>query len=138
MSARIGRGPQPEPPAPPPRGPRHNGAARRLTAEVPEPGGGGASPPRPMLLAAGALAVLAIALAAGARLTGAGNIEPPAAAVDVARDLRFQDADDGSVVVRAVGAGGAEREIAVLRTGELIFVRSTIRCLLYTSDAADD
>lgn len=129
MSARIGRGPQPEPPAPPPRGPRPNAAARRLTAEVPEPAGGGSSPPRPMLLAAGALAVLAIALSAGARITGRGHIEPPAAVVDVARDLRFHDAADGSVVVHAVGAGGVEREIAVLRTGELMFVRSTIRAL---------
>ena len=130
MSARIGIGAGgAEPAAPPPRGPRVNGASRRLTPEVPEVGTGGTSPPRPMLLAAGALAVLSIALAAGARLTGRGHIEPPVSAVVVARDLRFEDAPNGTVVVHARDAVGPEHAIAVLGEGELMFVRSTLRAL---------
>lgn len=130
MTARIGIGTTDDAPAPPPpRGPRLNGAARRLTAEYPESSGAGNSPPRPMLLAAGALAVLSIALAAGARLTGRGHLEPPASPVAAERELRFEDAADGSVVVLASDAAGPEHEIAVLRAGELMFVRSTLRAL---------
>ncbi len=131
MSARIGIGASGggEPAAPPPRGPRVNGASRRLTPEVPEMSGGGTSPPRPMLLAAGALAVLSIAMAAGARLTGRGHMEPPASPVAVTRELRFEDAANGTVVVHARDAAGPEHTIAVLGTGDLMFVRSTVRAL---------
>ena len=130
MSTRIGIGSDgAAPAAPPPRGPRVNGASRRLTPEVPEVGGGGTSPPRPMLLAAGALAVLSIALAAGARLTGRGHIEPPVSAVVASRDLRFEDAPNGTVVVHARDALGPEHTVAVLGAGELMFVRSTLRAL---------
>ena len=135
MTSRIGTRPFPDgepeplPPSPPPRGRRVNAAARRLTAEVPEEATGSASPPRPLLLAAGAVAILAIAMAAGARLTGAGRMEPPRGVVDVSRDLRFEDARDGMVLVRSVDSGGAVREVAVLRPGELMFVRSTLRAL---------
>lgn len=130
MSARVGIGTGgAEPATPPPRGPRVNGASRRLTPEVPEVGTGGNSPPRPMLLAAGALAVLSIALAAGARITGRGHMEPPVSPVVTARDLRFEDAPNGTVVVHARDAVGPEHEIAVLGAGELMFVRSTLRAL---------
>jgi putative photosynthetic complex assembly protein len=136
MNVRIGSVPPPPAgggdalPPPPPRGRRSNGAARRLTAEVTEGGSGGASPPRPLLMAAAAVAILAIALAAGARLTGAGHIPPPAGVVAEQRDLRFEDASDGSVLVRAVGDGGTVRDVAVLRPGQLMFVRSTLRALV--------
>lgn len=132
MSTRIGVGTPDAPP--PPRGARLNGAARRLTPEIPEEGsGGGSSPPRPILLAAAALAILSIALAAGTRLTAGGKMDVPVAAVDVARDFRFEDAANGSVIVHArpVGdaAGAGERQVAVLAPGEMMFVRSTLRAL---------
>jgi putative photosynthetic complex assembly protein len=130
MTPRIGIGSSgAEPAAPPPRGPRVNGASRRLTPEVPEVGTGGTSPPRPMLLAAGALAVLSIAMAAGARLTGRGHMEPPVSPVAVSRDLRFEDAANGTVVVHARDAAGPEHRVAVLGAGDLMFVRSTLRAL---------
>ena len=132
MKTRIGIGERPaadEPPAPPPRGVRTNGASRRLTAEVPESSGGGASPPRPVLLAAGTLALLTIALAAGARLSGRGHVAVPVGRVADARDFRFEDTPGGDVVVHALGAAGGERTVAVMHTGELMFVRSTLRAL---------
>jgi putative photosynthetic complex assembly protein len=82
-----------------------------------------------MLMAAGALAILSIALSAGARLTGAGHMEPPKSAVEFARDFRFEDAANGSVVVHARADGVPERAVAVLQPGELMFVRSTLRAL---------
>lgn len=106
---------------------------RDLTPEVPmesEMPVGGNSPPRPMMLAAVALAVLAIAAAAGARLTGAGHMGVAPTPVDVARDFRFSDGADGSVVVTASAPGAGDgREVARLGTGELMFVRSTVRAL---------
>ncbi|MDF1503541.1 photosynthetic complex assembly protein PuhC, partial [Roseisolibacter sp. H3M3-2] len=68
-------------------------------------------------------------LAGVARRSGAGHIAPPAGVVESTRDLRFEDAADGSVVVRAVSAAGATDDVAVLRSGELMFVRSTLRAL---------
>jgi putative photosynthetic complex assembly protein len=124
-------------PTPPPRGRRVNGTARRLTPEVPEGRGAGTSPPRPRLLAAGVLAVLSIALAAGARITGRGHMEPPVSPVAATRELRFEDAADGSVVVLARDAVGPERRVAVLRAGELMFVRSTLRALARSRRAQD-
>lgn len=106
-----------------------------LAPELPEGaldggGGGSASPPRPMMFAALAMAVLSIALAAGARLTGTGHQAVPATPIELVRDVRFTDAPDGTVHVLASAVGGAgEREVAVLRPGELMFVRSTVRAL---------
>ena len=105
---------------------------RTLTPEVPLEGESAAmsnSPPRPLMLAAVAMAILAIATAAGARLTGAGHMTVPATPIELVRDFRFDDAPDGSVVVLASAAGVPEREVARLRTGELMFVRSTVRAL---------
>jgi putative photosynthetic complex assembly protein len=86
-----------------------------------------------MLMAAGALAILTIALAAGSRLTGGGHMPVPVAPVDVARDFRFEDAPDGAVIVHARAVDGPaeapERRVAVLAPGEMMFVRSTLRAL---------
>lgn len=105
-----------------------------LTPEVPLEGetlAGGNSPPRPIMFAAAALAILSIAAAAGARLTGAGHQAVPPTPVEIVRDFRFDDATDGSVVVlaRAIEPRAPEREIARLRAGEMMFVRSTVRAL---------
>jgi putative photosynthetic complex assembly protein len=83
------------------------------------------------MFAAAALAILSIAFAAGARLTGAGHMTVAPTPVEIARDFRFDDAGDGSVVVlaSALDASGGEREIARLRAGEMMFVRSTVRAL---------
>ncbi|HZF66864.1 MAG TPA: photosynthetic complex assembly protein PuhC [Gemmatirosa sp.] len=115
----------------PPSTPR-DARLRTLTPEVPLEGESATttnSPPRPLMLAAVAMAILAIAAAAGARLTGSGHMTVPATPIEIVRDFRFDDAPDGSVVVLVSGEGAPEREVARLRTGELMFVRSTVRAL---------
>ncbi|GJG86874.1 hypothetical protein tb265_20550 [Gemmatimonadetes bacterium T265] len=90
---------------------------------------GGPSPPRPVLLAAGVFAVVTIIGAGVARRTGAGHVEPPHSAVVAARDLWFDDAPAGVVVVRTRTAGGADSTVATLHAGEGMFVRGTLRAL---------
>ena len=90
---------------------------------------GGPSPPRPILMAAGVLAVVTIIGAGLARWTGAGHVEPPQSAVSAARDLWFDDAPGGLVTVRTRTATGADSLVTTLHTGEGMFVRGTLRAL---------
>lgn len=90
---------------------------------------GGPSPPRPILMAAGVLAVVTIIGAGVARWTGAGHVEPPHSAVDVARDLWFDDAPGGVVAVRTRTAAGVDSLVTTLHAGEGMFVRGTLRAL---------
>ncbi|WP_405221687.1 photosynthetic complex assembly protein PuhC [Lentisalinibacter sediminis] len=81
--------------------------------------------PRPAIFGALALVVVTILAAAGARLTGVGTVEvPPSAAVD-SRELVFEDAADGSVVVRDA-AGGV---LYVVEPGTNGFLRGVLRGL---------
>ena len=104
--------------------PRDGRAPIELPAEA-----GGPSPPRPILMAAGALAVLTIIGAGVARWTGAGHVVAPSSPVAAARDLWFDDAPAGAVVVRTRTASGADSVVTTLRSGEGMFVRGTLRAL---------
>ncbi|WP_405234850.1 photosynthetic complex assembly protein PuhC [Lentisalinibacter orientalis] len=82
--------------------------------------------PRPAIFGALALVVLTILAAAGARLTGVGTVEvPPSAAVE-SRELAFEDAADGSVVVRDPAAGDV---LYVVEPGTNGFLRGVLRGL---------
>ncbi|MEJ2603438.1 MAG: photosynthetic complex assembly protein PuhC [Gammaproteobacteria bacterium] len=82
--------------------------------------------PRPALIGAGALVVVAILAAAGARLTGLGTVEVPPSEVVESRALTFADADDGSVVVREAGSGTVLHVVAPGTNG---FLRGVLRGL---------
>ncbi len=90
---------------------------------------GGPSPPRPVLIAAGVLAVATIIGAGVARRTGAGHVEPPRSSVAASRDLWFDDAPGGVVIVRTHTAAGVDSTVATLHSGEGMFVRGTLRAL---------
>ncbi|WP_299399059.1 photosynthetic complex assembly protein PuhC [Pelagibius sp.] len=55
--------------------------------------------PRPVLLAAGAMVILAIALAGFGQTSGIGRVSLPEAEAVASRDLRFEQRSDGQVVV---------------------------------------
>lgn len=81
--------------------------------------------PRPAIFGALALVVVTILAAAGARLTGLGTVEvPPSVAVD-SRELAFEDAADGSVVVR----DAAGEVLYVVEPGTNGFLRGVLRGL---------
>ena len=81
--------------------------------------------PRGALLGAAALIGLTIVSAATARL--AGLTQPrPEAAVLVARDLRFEDKQDGSIAVHDVGTNTT---VETLAPGSNGFIRASLRSL---------
>ena len=82
--------------------------------------------PRPVLRLVVALAVLVIALAGVARVTGFGHVAPPPSVPVASRALVFRDRGDGAVVVHDVEAS---RDVATLGPGQGMFVRSTVRAL---------
>ncbi len=127
---RIGDG------APGPRSGR-DGQSSGRGIELDPDAAGGPSPPRPILLAAGVLAVATIIGAGIVRRTGAGHVEPPHSAVVAARDLWFDDAPAGAVLVRTRTASGADSAVATLRSGEGMFVRGTLRALARERRLAD-
>ncbi|WP_420346297.1 photosynthetic complex assembly protein PuhC [Pelagibius sp.] len=55
--------------------------------------------PRPVLLAAGAMVVLAIALAGFGQISGLGRVALPEAEAVASRELHFEQRSDGEVVV---------------------------------------
>jgi len=82
--------------------------------------------PRPALIAAASLIAISILAAGGARYL---NLSAPAAEEEsgaplAARDLTFQDGDDGSVLVLD---GGDESVVAVLAPGTNGFIRGVLR-----------
>jgi putative photosynthetic complex assembly protein len=82
--------------------------------------------PRGPLLGAGALIVLSLLLAGTTRYTGLGaSMVDPANQVQ-ARDLRFEDRDDGSV---AVLDAGTRQVVEILAPGTNGFVRGVMRGL---------
>jgi putative photosynthetic complex assembly protein len=82
--------------------------------------------PRAPLVGMGALVLMSFLLVVSARLTGTTAALPPPAAAIAERELRFEDRDDGSVVVRDADTGAV---IQVLVRGTNGFVRSTMRGL---------
>lgn len=81
--------------------------------------------PRGILLGAGALILVTILAAAAGRLGGQAPLHAPSAAL-VALDLRFEDRDDGSVVVLDASHS---RELLRAEPGTNGFMRSTMRGL---------
>lgn len=83
--------------------------------------------PRRPLYAAAALIVFTIVAAFAGRITGIGKVTTtPAAAVET-RELRFDDAPDGAVLVRAAADG---RLVMTLPPKTNHFVRGTLRGLV--------
>lgn len=83
--------------------------------------------PKGALLGAAGLIVIAFAAAVTPRLTGIGKVSvSPGTAVET-RELRFEDAPDGSVLVRDAGDG---RTVTALAPQTNHFVRGTVRGLV--------
>ena len=82
--------------------------------------------PRGPLFGAGALILLSLLLAGTARYTGLGASMVDPANVVQARDLRFEDRDDGSV---AVLDAGTRQVVEILAPGTNGFVRGVMRGL---------
>lgn len=55
--------------------------------------------PRPVLIAAGAMVAIAIALAAFSQISGLGRVGVPEAEVIASKDLRIEERGDGRIVV---------------------------------------
>ena len=81
--------------------------------------------PKGALLGAAALIGLAIMSASAARLTRTGP-DRPTGTILSARDLRFEDRPDGSIVVRDADTG---RAADVLAPGTNGFIRASLRSL---------
>lgn len=85
--------------------------------------------PRAPIVAAGALVLVTLLAVAGARMAGLATNssarvgEPVTAAVEA----RFEDRDDGAVVVREAGSG---RVLAIAEPGTGGFLRGTLRALV--------
>ena len=82
--------------------------------------------PRKVLVAAAALAAFTIGAAATARLTGLGSSTQSPNTVSEVRELRFEDRDDGAVVV--IDASGGDI-VQTLPPGADGFVRIVMRTL---------
>ena len=83
--------------------------------------------PKSALWAALALVTFAFLAALGARVTGIGKVVVPTGTVVASRDLRFEDAPDGAVLVRAAQGG---QVVITLAPQTNHFVRGTVRGLV--------
>ena len=83
--------------------------------------------PKGALVGAAALVSFAIVAAIGGRLTGMGKAVVPPGSVAEVRELRFEDASDGAVLVRAAADG---RVVDRLAPQSNHFVRGTVRGLV--------
>jgi len=84
--------------------------------------------PRAPLIGLFAIVGLSLAAAVAGRMTHTSAVEPPTGALVAARDLRFADGADGSVVITDARDGSP---VDVL-TGENGFIRGTLRGLART------
>jgi len=82
--------------------------------------------PRPAIIGAAGLVLVTILAAAGARLTGMGTVEVPPSTAVGSRALTFEDAPDGSVLVRDPAAGEVLHVVAPGTNG---FLRGVLRGL---------
>lgn len=80
--------------------------------------------PRGALIGAGALVAFAIVAALAGRVTGIGIVKDGSAPVAESREVRFEDAPDGAVIVRSAETG---RVVDVLAPNTNHFVRVTLR-----------
>lgn len=83
------------------------------------------SPPRWTLVGMALLMVATIAIAGLARQTGIGATGIPDSPTVARADLRFEDREDGSVLVR----DGSGRALATIAVGADGFIRGTMRSL---------
>ena len=83
--------------------------------------------PREVLIFAAFLIAITIAGSLAARLSGFGRSAPPAAQAVQSLTLRFDDQQDGAVVVRRAGDGAAIYRMAPETNG---FMRGTLRGLV--------
>ena len=83
--------------------------------------------PRGALIGAAALIVFAIVAAVAGRVTGIGKVVVSPGQIAEARELRFEDAPDGAVLVRAAADGHVVDRLAP-QTNH--FVRGTVRGLV--------
>lgn len=83
------------------------------------------SPPRWSLIAIGLLVLATLTIAGLARQTGIGATGVPESPTVAQVDLRFEDRDDGSVVVR----DGTGRVLATLAVSAEGFIRGAMRSL---------
>ena len=86
--------------------------------------------PRGPLIVAFTAVGLALLAAVAGRASG-GDVSPPTGTAVMQRDLRFEDRDDGAVVIYA----GAERRPLDTLVGENGFLRGTLRGLARTRKA---
>jgi putative photosynthetic complex assembly protein len=91
--------------------------------------------PRGPLLAAAGLIGLSLLAASVARLGGLPGTALPDAAPAQSRELRFEDRDDGAVVVRD---GRDDGTVAVLAPGTNGFIRAVMRGLVRDRKRRDD
>ncbi len=83
--------------------------------------------PRGVLLGAGALMAFTIVTAGAVRLSGQGALQAPEGRVVETLSLKFEDRDDGAVVVRISRTGDL---IFVAQPGTNGFMRATVRGLV--------
>lgn len=83
--------------------------------------------PKGALLGAAGLIALAITASVAGRVTGIGKVSTPPGIETESRELRFEDAPDGSVLVREAAAG---RIVHVIAPQTNHFVRGTLRGLV--------
>ncbi len=95
------------------------------TTLTPPPASASLSPPRWTLVGMALLVLSSIGIASLARQTGIGATGVPDSPTVARADLRFEDRDDGSVLVRN-GAGRVLETIPVSADG---FIRGTMRSL---------
>lgn len=83
--------------------------------------------PKGALYGAAALISFAFLAAVTGRMAGLGKVETPPGMVAESRELRFEDAPDGAVLVRAAADG---RVVVTLAPQTNHFVRGTVRGLV--------
>lgn len=82
--------------------------------------------PRPVILAAGALLLVALAGVATVRLTGAGAVQVPDATAVTVREFLFEDRSDGSIAILDARSKQQVDSVAPASNG---FLRGTMRGL---------
>lgn len=83
--------------------------------------------PRGALIGAAAVIAFAIMAALLGRITGIGTLKTPPGEIAVMQDLRFEDRQDGAVLIRSADAG---RVVEVVPPNREHFLRETVRSLV--------
>lgn len=95
--------------------------------------------PKGALIAAGLLILLTISAVAAFRIAGlnpAAQTPVPERPVEV-RELRFEDSEDGEVIVYEITEGAPDRVVHVVQPGEGGFIRGVLRSMARSRRASD-